>query len=267
MKKKFSLWGLDNKDLTPDKERVIERSFTEYHVLREFDSDLQVNPNFFITDSPLRDKVDKNTKEYNALFYLAAFSDKRNLVEVNSKAFKEAMRFVEITDGEGIVNLIENMIRLRFIIIVHPNWGGNPSIMVNPYFFCFKNSFFEKDSIYFISIIAADAEFNTWGHYDEIEDLDESDEDFQQVKVREYVYLMSGWEGYTKIGKTSSVDARIKSHATSNPGAKLLFAIQGDGKTDGKLHNHFKDKRVKLEWFDLTEDDLQWIRENHEVVS
>lgn len=83
----------------------------------------------------------------------------------------------------------------------------------------------------------------------------------------EYVYLMKGFETYTKIGRTSDLKSRVKAHSTSNPGAKLLFAIQGDGKTEGKLHNHFKDKRIKLEWFDLTENDLQWIRENHEVVS
>lgn len=68
-----------------------------------------------------------------------------------------------------------------------------------------------------------------------------------------YTYIMYD-ERYYKIGRTANLENRISTMKTSNPFAQLLFYKEGD--VEKELHETYKDKRVKGEWFNLDEGEL-----------
>lgn len=241
--------------LTPDIQRVFFNNNENTCTLSVgFKTKLKPNKNFYPRNGFMKFLEESPSKEFNALYYLSLYSDKHNSVILNSQALSEAMAFVEMHDTVEASRLIDNMVKLSVIVLFSGANNKWKRIFPNPNFAGFRNTLNEMDMLAYFAIINSRNEIET-----PIRKTIEYD--------GEIVYLLTGWDNYTKIGRTSDLKSRVKAHSTSNPGAKLLFAIQGDGKTEGKLHNHFKDKRIKLEWFDLTENDLQWIRENNEVVS
>ena len=70
--------------------------------------------------------------------------------------------------------------------------------------------------------------------------------------------LLDQSSGYCKIGKTSDITKRIKALSCGNPDIELLFTIDDD--VEGLLHETYKDKRVKAEWFALSLKDISNIR-------
>jgi|SRR5688572_18261913 len=60
-----------------------------------------------------------------------------------------------------------------------------------------------------------------------------------------------------KIGKTEDLENRINQYNTHNPEFEIIKTIKGDYEQD--LHNHFKDKWVKCEWFNLNNEDIESI--------
>lgn len=88
------------------------------------------------------------------------------------------------------------------------------------------------------------------------------------IKRKGAIYIATDASGYHKIGHTRTTKKKKeKSMQTYNPTISIIHMAYGSTETEKELHKRFESKRIKLEWFDLTEDDLQWIRENHEVVS
>lgn len=74
-----------------------------------------------------------------------------------------------------------------------------------------------------------------------------------------YVYCLHDQLGHYKLGITKQLDNRIKQLATQPPfeitlefAFKVLFARR----YEGYLHNKFKHKRLRGEWFNLSADDL-----------
>ncbi len=57
-----------------------------------------------------------------------------------------------------------------------------------------------------------------------------------------------------KIGKTKDIEQRLKSYHIHSPGFQLIRLIESD--IEKELHNLYKVKRKKGEWFKLTEEDI-----------
>lgn len=85
----------------------------------------------------------------------------------------------------------------------------------------------------------------------------------QPVTHPGYVYLIQSEHGY-KIGRSNNPDNRFKAFETKLPFDVELICVH---KTDDmialerRLHDRFADKRLNGEWFDLSEGDVQFIRD------
>jgi hypothetical protein len=71
--------------------------------------------------------------------------------------------------------------------------------------------------------------------------------------IKIYTYLFKGLSGI-KIGKAKNVKTRFLQGKTFDPNLEILKIYDGD--YEGILHRHFSNKKLKLEWFDLSNDDL-----------
>ena len=76
-----------------------------------------------------------------------------------------------------------------------------------------------------------------------------------------YVYFICdpNLPNEVKIGRARDVDKRIATFNTGRPrNLKIIRKIySGDYKTfESNIHNYFKSKRIKREWFEITKDEL-----------
>lgn len=79
-----------------------------------------------------------------------------------------------------------------------------------------------------------------------------------------YVYLLRADNGIYKIGRTKRLDDRITRLSVELPyQLELICAIATDDMHDleGKLHHRFADQRVNGEWFSLTNENVESIKE------
>jgi len=84
------------------------------------------------------------------------------------------------------------------------------------------------------------------------------------------VYLIRAENGLVKIGKTHDVEARLQALDIGSPvGLELIFVIETPyaDEIEQKLHGIYEQKRVKGEWFSLSEDDVQAIIQGHVLDS
>lgn len=100
--------------------------------------------------------------------------------------------------------------------------------------------------------------------------LDHCDELFAELDAnraapqpkKEYVYLTKADFGY-KIGKTTNPDTRPMQVAGNTP-IKLevitVIEVPDCTKAERQLHEHFREKRLRGEWFALTEDDVAFVK-------
>ena len=65
--------------------------------------------------------------------------------------------------------------------------------------------------------------------------------------------------GLTKIGKTKDLEKRLSTMSTSNLNISYILAEELD--IERELQLLFKDKKIKKEWFDLSLDDINGIKE------
>jgi hypothetical protein len=78
-----------------------------------------------------------------------------------------------------------------------------------------------------------------------------------------YVYLVQSDTGHCKIGSSQSVARRIRQLQSANPGALVLlhqFPSANAQLDEYALHKRFDDRRVRNEWFALTDADIAGIR-------
>ena len=80
-----------------------------------------------------------------------------------------------------------------------------------------------------------------------------------------FVYLIADNEGRYKIGSTRAkkVDKRLKQLQTGNASElciKETFETEHPFKLEKMLHNHFENKRLSGEWFELSEADTKAFR-------
>jgi len=67
--------------------------------------------------------------------------------------------------------------------------------------------------------------------------------------------------GYYKIGRSVNPERREKTLQSEKPTIEMLFNHDARVKDEKELHDMFKDKRIRGEWFDLNGSDLTKIRE------
>jgi len=75
-----------------------------------------------------------------------------------------------------------------------------------------------------------------------------------------FIYLIDDGHGNIKIGRSKDWKSRIRQFG---PACKTLmvFAVEDDIATEKELHTQYTDKQVKDGWFQLTESDIQQIRQ------
>ena len=76
-----------------------------------------------------------------------------------------------------------------------------------------------------------------------------------------FVYLINDGHGYIKIGRTRSWKSRIQG-AQFGPSCSIVLVFSCDDhiEKERELHSQYADKRIKGEWFQLSEIDIQHIR-------
>lgn len=83
-------------------------------------------------------------------------------------------------------------------------------------------------------------------------------------KAPGYVYFVQEYmTGSFKIGKTKHIDRRMNVFNVKLPFEnKLIFLIKSADhhQTEIAFHEYFSKKRLEGEWFDLTKDDVSWIK-------
>ncbi|KIL49086.1 GIY-YIG nuclease family protein [Jeotgalibacillus campisalis] len=79
-----------------------------------------------------------------------------------------------------------------------------------------------------------------------------------------YVYFVQEYmNGTFKIGKTKNIDKRMNIFSVKLPFEnKLIHLIKtGDRhRTEQAFHNHFSAKRLGGEWFSLSKEDIDWLK-------
>ena len=81
------------------------------------------------------------------------------------------------------------------------------------------------------------------------------------------VYLIGAPNGLVKIGIANDVQARFRDINNMSPiELHIIHSFSSDDspEIEKELHGHFGGKRVKGEWFNLTQDDIIWIKERYE---
>lgn len=77
-----------------------------------------------------------------------------------------------------------------------------------------------------------------------------------------FIYLMrDSRNGYTKIGISKDPKYREQSLQSEVPQVHLLVSFRCLRKHEKLLHQMYKTKRVRGEWFNLTDDDIKNIRD------
>ena len=79
-----------------------------------------------------------------------------------------------------------------------------------------------------------------------------------------YVYVMQHTSGLVKIGYSKDPDKRLKqvTRDEGNDMIELLCVIKSDHMTslEYELHQRFRSKRIRGEWFDLPSKDIEYIK-------
>lgn len=80
-------------------------------------------------------------------------------------------------------------------------------------------------------------------------------------KKRTNIYVMIDHHtGHYKIGRSDSPTKREATLLSQKSSIELLFYFSGTIKQEKILHQVFEEKWVRGEWFALTEDDLEFIK-------
>ena len=80
--------------------------------------------------------------------------------------------------------------------------------------------------------------------------------------IETQVYLMQDTTNdFYKIGRSKEPRYREKTLQSEKPTIELLFCFEGSRKDEKYLHECFKEKRIRGEWFRLDDDDIAYFKE------
>jgi allophanate hydrolase subunit 1 len=80
---------------------------------------------------------------------------------------------------------------------------------------------------------------------------------------RGYVYLIQSESGWYKIGRTINPEDRMKTFSVKLPfRVEYICLIQSEDMIalEAELHKRFEDQRFAGEWFDLTDNDVAYLK-------
>lgn len=77
-----------------------------------------------------------------------------------------------------------------------------------------------------------------------------------------YVYLLKDDNDNYKIGLTKNLESRMKSFTSLPYKIELIHYFESNNMSsdERKLHNKFSDKRISGEWFKLSTEDVEYIK-------
>jgi hypothetical protein len=79
-----------------------------------------------------------------------------------------------------------------------------------------------------------------------------------------FVYIMrNNRNGYCKIGFSEEVEHREKTLQSEDPDIELVLSIAGTARLERELHQKYHSKRLRGEWFTLSDGDIEIIRAYH----
>lgn len=80
--------------------------------------------------------------------------------------------------------------------------------------------------------------------------------------LNKYLYLAKDSDGRVKIGHSCNPYNRVKSISNKiNKKVELIFKKKGAAIYEKMLHNYFSEKNIEGEWFNLTNKDIDSIKE------
>lgn len=85
------------------------------------------------------------------------------------------------------------------------------------------------------------------------------DERQQESHQGKFVYLFRHANGLTKIGFSKDPRKREQTLQAEDPRVNILAVKSGLQSLETRLHAIYSDKRVRGEWFDLTDNDISWL--------
>jgi len=79
---------------------------------------------------------------------------------------------------------------------------------------------------------------------------------------RGYIYFVQDGEGRVKIGKTINMSKRIREYTKLPTEPIILHTFESENYSDAEIlvHNRYADQRLRGEWFDLTKEDIEFIK-------
>lgn len=95
---------------------------------------------------------------------------------------------------------------------------------------------------------------------DNLVDFDDKDRNSRKGKTKVYVMIDKN-TGYYKIGRSVNPKAREKTLQSEKPTIELIHCYNALNRHEKELHNMFRDKRIRGEWFDLSGTDLNKINQ------
>ena len=89
---------------------------------------------------------------------------------------------------------------------------------------------------------------------------DQQREREQEAKQQEnYIYLMRHQNGLVKIGKSVNPKARERTLQAEDPRLEMFYVAKKPERYERRLHQMFKEHRVRGEWFSLTDRQVQLV--------
>ena len=83
-----------------------------------------------------------------------------------------------------------------------------------------------------------------------------------------YVYVIINGNGLYKIGKSLNPEQRLKSLTLGDKGKILIknhYKYQNYNEIEKELHVIFNSKKISGEWFELNEQDLEFIKKYKKI--
>ena len=75
-----------------------------------------------------------------------------------------------------------------------------------------------------------------------------------------FIYLIKHQNGLTKIGYSKTPKLREKTLQAEDPRLKMVAVKSGSMRQEKKLHRVFSEKRIRGEWFNLSDREIELMR-------
>ena len=83
----------------------------------------------------------------------------------------------------------------------------------------------------------------------------------QKPKKETYIYLMIDHNtGYYKIGRSKNPKFREKTLQSEKPTIEMIHKFKANSSKESDLHKKYADKRIRGEWFNLSKEDVNYIK-------